>query len=97
MKPSLKNASIGRILMMSYVSIIVLFVVSICVAVFGVHQNSAMTTEFYEQPYRVSKSALSLRSTVEQISNQLKQCLVTEDSLERERLVDTIDQLAIER
>lgn len=29
MKPSLKNASIGRILMMSYVSIIVLFVVSI--------------------------------------------------------------------
>ena len=97
MKPSLKNASIGRILMMSYVSIIVLFVVSICVAVFGVHQNSAMTTEFYEQPYRVSKSALSLRSTVEQISNQLKQCLVTEDSLERERLVDTINQLAIER
>lgn len=97
MKPSLKNASIGRILMMSYVSIIVLFVISICVAVFGVHQNSAMTTEFYEQPYRVSKSALSLRSTVEQISNQLKQCLVTEDSLERERLVDTIDQLAIER
>lgn len=57
MKPSLKNASIGRILMMSYVSIIVLFVISICVAVFGVHQNSAMTTEFYEQPYRVSKSA----------------------------------------
>ena len=97
MKPSLKNASIGRILMMSYVGIIVLFVVSICVAVFGVHQNSAMTTEFYEQPYRVSKSALSLRSTVEQISNQLKQCLVTEDSLERERLVDTINQLAIER
>ncbi len=93
----LENASIGRILMMSYVSIIVLFVVSICVAVFGVHQNSAMTTEFYEQPYRVSKSALSLRSTVEQISNQLKQCLVTEDSLERERLVDTINQLAIER
>lgn len=97
MKPSLKNASIGRILMMSYVSIIVLFVVSICVAVFGVHQNSAMTTEFYEQPYRVSKSALSLRSTIEQISNQLKQCLVTEDPFERDQLIDSIDQLVIER
>lgn len=97
MKPSLKNASIGRILMMSYVSIIVLFVISICVAVFGVHQNSAMTTEFYEQPYRVSKSALSLRSTIEQISNQLKQCLVTEDPFERDQLIDSIDQLVIER
>lgn len=97
MKSSLKNASIGRILMMSYVSIIVLFVISICVAVFGVHQNSAMTTEFYEQPYRVSKSALSLRSTIEQISNQLKQCLVTEDPFERDQLIDSIDQLVIER
>ena len=73
MKQSFKNASIGRILMMSYVTIIALFVVSICVSIFGVHQNSAMTTAFYEQPYQVSKSAISLRNTIEQISIYLKQ------------------------
>ena len=97
MKPSLKNASIGRILMMSYVTIIALFVVSICVSIFGVHQNSAMTTAFYEQPYQVSKSAISLRNTIEQISIYLKQCLISEDPLEREQLIADIEQLAIER
>ena len=97
MKQSFKNASIGRILMMSYVTIIALFAVSICVSIFGVHQNSAMTTAFYEQPYQVSKSAISLRNTIEQISIYLKQCLISEDPMEREQLIADIEQLAIER
>ncbi len=97
MKQSLKNASISRILMMSYVTIIALFVVSICVSIFGVHQNSAMTTAFYERPYQVSKSTISLRNTIEQISIYLKQCLISEDPSEREQLIVDIEQLAIER
>lgn len=97
MKPFLKNASIGHILMMSYFTIIALFAISICVAVFGVHQNSMMTTEFYEQPYRVSKSAISLRNTIEQISNNLKLCIVSENPSEKEQLIAKIDQLSIER
>lgn len=97
MKLSLKNASISRILMLSYVTIIALFVISICVSIFGVHQNSAMTTELYEQPYQVSKSAISLRNTIEQTSSALKQCILSEDPSERKRLVADIEQLAIER
>lgn len=97
MKLSLKNASIGRILMLSYVTVIALFIVSICVSIFGVHQNSIMTTEFYEQPYQVTKSAISLRNTIEQMSSSLNQCILSEDPAERERLIADIEQLSLER
>lgn len=97
MNLSFKNASISRSLMVSYLTIIALFVVSICVAICGVHQNSAMTTEFYERPYQVSKSAILLRNTIEQTSASLKQCILTDDLAERTQLVSDIEQLAIVR
>ncbi|MDY3980099.1 MAG: MCP four helix bundle domain-containing protein, partial [Paraeggerthella sp.] len=97
MNLSFKNASISRSLMVSYLTIIVLFVVSICVAIFGVHQNSVMTTEFYERPYQVSKSAILLRNTIEQTSASLRQCILTDDPAERTQLVSDIEQLAIVR
>lgn len=97
MKHSLKNLSISRILMFSYIVIIVLFIVSTCVAIVAVHQNAATTAEFYQRPYQVSKSAISLRNTVEEMSGYLGQYVNTEDEKEQTRVLAVIDQLSAER
>ncbi|MEI3230267.1 MAG: methyl-accepting chemotaxis protein [Gordonibacter pamelaeae] len=97
MRPSLKNASISRILMLSYVTIIVLFVVSIGASIFGVHENSSMTTEFYQRPYQVSKSAISLRNTIDEMSGYLEQYISAESPAEKKQLLSSIDQLSAER
>lgn len=97
MRPSLKNASISRILMLSYVTIIALFVVSIGVSIFGVHENSSMTTEFYQRPYQVSKSAISLRNTIDEMSGYLDQYIAAESPETKRQLLASIDQLSDER
>lgn len=97
MRPSLKNASISRILMLSYVAIIVLFVVSIGVSIFGVHENSSMTTEFYQRPYQVSKSAISLRNTIDEMSGYLERYIAADSPADQKQLLSAIDQLSAER
>ena len=94
-KPS--NLSIGRILMLSYGMIIALFVISIGMALYGVHTNADMTSIFYKQPYTVSKSAVTLRSTVEEMSTYIDQLINAESDAGRERALAAIDELASRR
>lgn len=97
MKPILKNASINRILMASYVILIVLFAAATCMSIFAVHQNAALTAEFYQRPYQVSKSAISLRNTIEEMSGVMEQYLDADDANEKSLIMSNIDQLSTER
>ena len=97
MKQTPNYRSIGRSLMLSYAIIIALFVLSIGVSVVAVHQNAATTEEFYQRPYQVSKSAISLRNTVEEMSGYLGQYIATEDPSEKKQIRSAIDQLLTER
>ncbi|WP_080799770.1 methyl-accepting chemotaxis protein [Arabiibacter massiliensis] len=97
MKRNAKDLSISSILMLSYVIVAVLFVVSTCVSIVAVHQNAAVTEEFYQRPYQVAKSAVSLRNDVEEMSGYLGQYVNIEDAAERTEVKVVIDQLSAER
>ena len=97
MKNLLKGLGIGRILTLSYAIIIALFIVSMVVSIAAVHQNAAMTSEFYQRPYQVSKSAISLRYTVEEMSTRLDQYITVESQSEKKQVRAIIDQLSTER
>lgn len=97
MKRTLSNLSISRILMLSYVIVAVLFAVSTCVSVVAVHRNAATTAEFYQRPYQVSKSAISLRNTVDEMSGYLGQYANLADPAEKKAVRASIDQLSAER
>lgn len=97
MKQNRSGLSISSILMISYALVIALFVVSTCAALVAVHQNAQTTQEFYERPYQVSKSAIGLRSTVEEMSGYLGQLSNSTNPSEQERILDTIEQLSDER
>lgn len=83
MKPS--NISISRILMISYGIVIALFALSIAVALYGVHANASMTKEFYNRPYMVSKSAVALRFTIEEMSTYVEQLLDAENDAAKQK------------
>lgn len=97
MKHISKNISIGRILMLSYVVVIVLFALSTCISIITIHKNAAATSEFYQRPYQVSKNAISLSSTMEELADCLGQYLNSEDSAEQKQLRSTIEMLSTER
>lgn len=97
MKQTPKFRSIGRSLMLSYAFVIALFIISIGVSVVAVHQNAATTSEFYQRPYQVSKSAISLRSAVQEMSGYLGQYVNETGSSELGELRAAIDQLSAER
>ncbi len=94
-KPS--NLRISRMLMLSYGIVIALFVVSIAVALYGVHQNAKMTEDFYNRPYQVSRSAVALRSTVEEMSTYIDQLINAESDSGQERAIAAIDDLSNRR
>lgn len=94
-KPS--NLRISRMLMLSYGIVIALFVVSIAVALYGVHQNAKMTEDFYNRPYQVSRSAVALRSTVEEMSTYIDQLINAESDSGQERAIAAIDNLSNRR
>lgn len=79
MKRPLKSMSLSSSLALSYALIIVLFLASVGVAVFAVHQIAGMTQEFYNRPYQVSKAALSLRNTVRETAVNLDTMLSEPD------------------
>lgn len=97
MKHASKNASIGRILMLSYVIVIVLFALCVGVSIIAIHQNAATTAEFYQRPYQVSKNAIALRNTIEELSSYLGQYANTTDVAGQKQLKATIDELSAER
>ncbi|RDB58665.1 methyl-accepting chemotaxis protein [Gordonibacter sp. 28C] len=97
MKQKPAGMSISRILMLSYVIVIALFVVSTGVALVSVHQNAATTKEFHQRPYQVTKSAIALRSTVEEMSGYLGQLANIDDPSDQKRLIVVIDDLSEER
>ena len=95
MKPS--NISISRILMISYGIVIALFALSIAVALYGVHANASMTKEFYNRPYMVSKSAVALRFTIEEMSTYVEQLLDAEDDAAKQKALVAIEDLTEQR
>lgn len=97
MKQNPKFRSIGRSLMLSYALIIGLFIVSIVVSIVAVHQNAATTLEFYQRPYQVSKSAISLRNTIQDMSGYLSRYADAEDASEKKAIKEAIDALSTER
>lgn len=97
MKRNPKFRSISRSLLLSYAVIIGLFIVSISVSIVAVHQNAATTSEFYQRPYQVSKSAISLRNTVWQLSGYLDQYVDASDPIEKKAIKEAIDRLSVER
>ena len=95
MKPS--NISISRILMISYGIVIALFALSIAVALYGVHANASMTKEFYNRPYMVSKSAVALRFTIEEMSTYVEQLLNAENDAAKQKALVAIEDLTEQR
>ena len=95
MKPS--NISISRILMISYGIVIALFALSIAVALYGVHANASMTKEFYNRPYMVSKSAVALRFTIEEMSTYVEQLLDAENDAAKQKALVAIEDLTEQR
>lgn len=97
MRRTHSTMSISRILMVSYGIVISLFVVSIAVALFAVHQNAAMTDSFYQRPYQVSKGAVALRSTVEEMSTHIEQLIDADSVSDQEQAIAAINRLSDER
>ena len=95
MKPS--NISISRNLMISYGIVIALFALSIAVALYGVHANASMTKEFYNRPYMVSKSAVALRFTIEEMSTYVEQLLDAENDAAKQKALVAIEDLTEQR
>lgn len=97
MKPSLKNMRVGTALALSYLLVVALYATSVAVAFFGVHQNSAATTEFYDRPYQVTQNALGLSSSVKEIGLHLEIMIQERDPDLRKDNLEAIEDLKANR
>ncbi len=97
MKNLFKNMDISRILALSYTLVIALFAISIAIATFAIRQNAVTTYEFYDGPYQVSKSALTLRGTLVDTSAKVSILLNEEDSPAIVSNIAAIDDLVNQR
>ncbi|HIW75446.1 MULTISPECIES: methyl-accepting chemotaxis protein [Gordonibacter] len=92
MKQRFKNMSIGTMIMLSYVVVMVLFITSAGVAFYAIHSNAAMTSEFYQRPFQVTKSSMQLRSAIEQTANCLGQLVDESASAQQTKNLAAIEQ-----
>lgn len=97
MKNTSKNTGIGRILMLSYAIVIALFALCVGVSIVAIHQNASTTSEFYQEPYQVSKNAIALRNTIEELANYVGQYASATDAADQKQLRIVVDELSAER
>lgn len=93
----LKDRSIGTSLMVSYLVIIAMFLIAMGAAFFAVTQTAATTTDFYEHPYQVSKSATALRNTLKETSSYLNELVNDRDAAQMEANLVAIEELIDQR
>ncbi len=97
MKQRMKNLGIGKLLMLSYLVVVVLFVGSVAFSVYSVHQNALKTEEFYNRPYQVSRSAVMLRSTIVETSGYLSQLVKGVSEADEVSYLGAIERVGKER
>lgn len=97
MNQALKNMDIRRLLAVSYIAIIVLFIIAIAIASYAVHQNATVSSDFYKGPYEVTKNALQLRGTVNATAAELSTMLSEKDPEDHADNLAAIEELTEKR
>lgn len=80
MSKKLKNMKISGRLMVSYVTILILLVVSVLVSIFNLVLIGQQITQFYEHPFQVAASANIINARFEQMQKSVFRAISTEDA-----------------
>lgn len=71
MKKKIENLNTATKLLLSFACIIVFYIVTVIAAVFGIRSVGETMREFYDKPYQVATTTLSMRAAIQGIGRNL--------------------------
>lgn len=82
MKNRFRNMKVGAKLMASFSSIIILYIITVLVAVFAIRNIAGTLQEFYSKPYQVVKTSLQMNAAIQGVEKNILSICVDQNEAE---------------
>ena len=89
----MKNMKIGKKLMVSYGIIIIFYIITVIVSLFGVYNVSKSLDVFYNKAFTASYTAGNLRASVQSIGRTILSIATEGTNVDRQEQLDEIDEI----